>query len=154
MSLSETGKTSVTDAVWRWRGPTAMELSVARERRYKRLAIETAVGALVGIGLLFYKAYLGIFVISFAMFLGISGIFFLKVHAAVKKGFALFGRFVGWLLSWLFLPIGYFVCFLPLRWHDKRKGRDRLARECPTSHASYWVAHQPTEDKTRYRKQF
>lgn len=61
---------------------------------------------------------------------------------------------VGIAVSWIVLGMTYYLVVTPFAWFMRRRGRDVLGLKFDRSATSYWVHHRPTEEKSRYFRQF
>ena len=72
-----------------------------------------------------------------------------------------FARGVGWAVTWVLMPLLYWLTFLPLGAFLRLRGSLRLERRPVPDLESYWIARQDRGDRTsgkasedRYRRQF
>jgi len=148
-------QSAVAAAVWPWRDRKQEAVDEAPARRRHSL-IEAAVGATVGLILLFvfHHKIVAIVVFSIAGIVLVSGQFVPPVYKAFKKGGMLLAKGVGIALSWLLLAPFFYICFTIGRIALTLSGKDPLARRCPSDEKTYWAEHAPISGPEHYTRQY
>lgn len=135
----------VAAAVWRWRdetGPDSARGSVHAARSARRQgAIRAGIG-LVAAALI----YLLWNPVAAAVVAGIAGLLLvlalaspLGAYAWIDRWVARFAHGVGLAVTWLLMPVLYYLVFLPVGLVLRSRGRLRLVRSLDPEAASYWI---------------
>ncbi len=61
---------------------------------------------------------------------------------------------IGWTVSHLLLGIVYYLVLTPIGLIMRMAGRDPLERRFEPDRSSYWTEHSPSEDPSRYFRQY
>ena len=75
-------------------------------------------------------------------------------HARVEQGMKAFGRLVAAVLTWLLMPVLFYLVFLPTGLLLRARGRLRITRRPDPSLTTYWAEPARTPTPESYRRQF
>lgn len=133
----------VTHAVWRWRpDPERRSRRIAREARAGRIRglVQGLVGLLAAFVLYRWVSPVAAGVVA-AIALSLTLVALVSPRGAFAHLSHWVGRFayvVGWLVTWILLPILFFLVFLPLGLTLRARGRLRLSRRPEPERETYW----------------
>ena len=121
----------------------------------RRAGVQAAIMAAMGAFLLAAGRRgpgLTLLVLAGALFLGglLVPPLFLRCERAGRR----IGRLVGLALTWILLPLFFYLSFVPARIMLALRRRDPLGRRFPTALPTYWVDRPATGDKETYRRQY
>lgn len=148
---------AVSLIVWPWRDPPVAKAGTGAGKPSRKAAVlqatvMTAIGSLL-FWWLGHRA-MGIIVWCLAAVVLVSGLFIAPVFAAIERFGGWLGKWVGEILTWGLLTPFYYLCFAPMHFVLKLRGKDPLCRRMHTGEITYWVPRHPVNDLSRYRKQF
>jgi hypothetical protein len=110
------------------------------------------VGGIVGYRTGSWSAAIGVFAPAAAV--GLLGLVVPRAVRCVYLGWMYAFYPIGWLLSHLLLAAVYYLCLTPIGLAMRLVGYDPLQRTFDPEAESYWTPRRPTEDRSRYFKQF
>ena len=148
MSEAQPGRPEASAVIWTWRPPTAAPKPPMGPVRLRGV-LQAAVGLAVAGGL----AWLGqrtparvvatvAATIALAALLSPLGLF-----AAIERAFTALGGWIGKALTWVLLPIVFYVFFVPFGLLFRRGRRDSMQRFFDPAATTYW-----TQRETRTRR--
>lgn len=143
MAQQRPGRPEAAAAIWdqgQDAGATGSETGHDANRVRRRGALQALVG--LGVAGAFYAfgyATLAVVVASIASFIGLSALISpLGLFAAIERGFAALGVWVGRGLTWLILPVIFYLVFTPFHLLFRRGRRDAMKRFYEPAAATYW----------------
>ncbi len=157
---------SVAATAWPWRaasaaGPEAHRRRAAAARR--AAAWRAAVGLAVAAALAFWKPWLAVVVAAVSLLvLALALASPLGAYARLEGALARFAHGVGMAVTWLLMPLLYYLLFMPVGVALRAAGKLRLTRRPDPRAATYWTT-PPGADRAgrwqgegpdRYRRQF
>lgn len=149
------GRPEAARTIWNWRATGEPEASSHRQPRL-RGTIQAAVG--VGIGSVFWwlgHGGLGTVAFTIASLLLLSALFSPHgLYQAIDRALRAFGRWVGRVLSWILLPIIFYLVFFPFGLFFRRNDNDTMKRTFDADADTYWSPHKTTPASISYRRQF
>lgn len=161
---------AVQAVVWPWRQDTPEERAraAAREVRAARrgAALRTVVGLVIAVALAFWKPWLAIVVVTISLItLALALASPRGAYARLEHGLQRFAHGVGMTVTWIVMPVLYYLLFLPVGWFLRARGSLRLSPRPDRGLASYWSPPHHPEDAgrggrwqgaglDRYRRQF
>jgi len=77
-----------------------------------------------------------------------------RAYAAIQRGNARLGKWIGDLLNWILLPSIFYLFFLPFGKLFRRGRRDALKRFYESDAESYWIERSEAYTSTSRTKQF
>jgi hypothetical protein len=139
------GRPEAAAAIWPWRqaaGPAPLTGNPARLRLIGSL--QALAIALAGLALLrFWIKPAGVIALC------ISGVILVSalasptgLYAGVRRFFIGLGHLTGRLLTWVLMPLLFYLLFLPFGRVFRRGRRDRLRRFFEPEATSYWEPHR------------
>lgn len=162
----------VVATVWPWRQADeaegrAAEREAAQRRAARRgAAIRTAIGFLIAVALAFWKPWLAVVVVTLSLItLALALASPLGAYARLERGLDRFAYLVGLSVTWILMPILYYLLFLPTGLALRAGQKLRLTRRPEPDLPTYWVRpHGADPDDPegrwqgagldRYRRQF
>ncbi len=148
----------VCAVAWPWRQKSKPDLAAAARAARVSGLIQAAVG-FAAAGLFYFwlhRQTMATVVASLAFLNGaIALISPLGLYQKVTAAVAVLGRVIGQVVTWLLMPLVFFLLFLPVGLLLRRFGNLRLTRTPDRSLTTYW-RDLPQADRTResYSKQF
>ncbi len=135
------GRPEAAAIVWNWRepGPTT-----AAPPEAARLRLRGALQGMIGLGvgalvLGFVSRPLGLFIVGVASLILLAALLSpTGLFAAIDRGMLALGRGVGQAISWLTLPLVFYLFFVPFGLSFRRGRRDSMKRFYEPSASSYW----------------
>lgn len=154
------GRPAAADAIWSWkkseRNPGGSARRVAAHARREGV-IRAVVGALIGtlIFLFWHRT------VAWVVW-GIASVTFLAALASptgayrwIQTAVSHLAQWIGSFLSWLLLPVFFYVFCLPFGLLARRGRKDRLERWFDSSLPSYWKRrNDPERTASFYERQF
>lgn len=140
MTQARAGRPEAAAVIWSWR-PAGPSPRPATGPIRVRGAVQAAVGLAVAGGL----AWLGrhtpaIVVASVASAIGLAAIASpLGVFAAIERAFAALAVRVGQALTWILLPVIFYLFFVPFGLLFRRGRRDAMRRYFDREAPTYWT---------------
>ena len=135
------GRPEAAAVIWNWReaAPASGSPRSAASLR-TRGALQAVAGATVGgLVLAFVSKTFGFVILGIASLILLSALLSpTGLYAAIDRGFAALGRGVGIVLTWLTLPVIFFLFFVPFGFLFRRGRRDSMRRFYEVSATSYW----------------
>ena len=161
---------AVLAVVWPWRQDTPEERQTAADgeaRAARRGAVlRTVIGLLIATALAFWKPWLAIVVVAVSLItLALALASPRGAYARLEHGLQRFAHGVGMTVTWIVMPVLYYLLFLPVGWLLRTRGKLRLSRSPDSALATYWSPPHRPEDAgrdgrwqgaglDRYRRQF
>lgn len=160
------GPAAVSRVVWPWREAAgdargADRRSAAAARR--GAAVRAAVGLAVAAALAFWKPWLAVVVVAVSLLvLALALVSPLGAYARFEHALGRFAHGVGMAVTWLLMPLLYYLLFLPVGLLLRRGDKLRLTRGPDPAAATYWTAPPGAgrgarwqgDGPQRYRRQF
>lgn len=147
---------------WRPAPPPEVAAEAAAHRR-GRLRREAALRAAIGLAaaalLALWKPLFGAVVAAIALVLLAVALAAPRSYARIAVGLERFGHWVGRGVTWLLMPVLYYLLFLPVGLALRTAGKLRITRGADPSRATYWDTPQPGQGwggrgAESYRRQF
>jgi hypothetical protein len=157
---------SAAATVWPWRAASAADPEAHRRRAAaarRGAAWRAAAGLAVAAALAFWKPWLAVVVAAVSLLvLALALASPLGAHARLEGALARFAHGVGMAVTWLLMPLLYYLLFLPVGVALRAAGKLRLTRRPDPRAATYWTAPHGAgrqdrwqgEGPERYRRQF
>ena len=149
---------SVTQVVWDWRtraAGTAARAAAARARALRQASIQGVIGLVAALALgSWWRPLAGYLVAGVTATLTLLAFLAPAAHARVEQGLKAFGRLVGTALTWILMPVLFYLVFLPTGLLLRARGRLRLTRRPDPALPTYWTEPARTPTPESYRKQF
>jgi hypothetical protein len=122
-------------------------------------ALQAAVGAAAALLLAFWKPPLAVVVGAIAVALLALALAAPGGYARVAAALERFGRAVGQAMTWLLMPLLFYLLFLPVGLALRTAGKLRLTRGADPARATYWEEPVPGHawgagGEEQYRRQF
>jgi hypothetical protein len=134
------GRPEAAMEIWDFRGQQAPG-EEARRRARLRGCLQAAVAVAVG-GLLLalgHRAVGGV-VLGVASLVALAALLSpLGAFAAIERAFGALGHWMGQLLTWMLLPVVFYLFFVPFGWLFRRGRRDSMRRYFEAEAPSYWT---------------
>ncbi len=147
--------------VWQWRrDPEAEARATAGAARAARVrgAIQGAIGSIVAllVAFVFHRPTLASVIASIAAVVTLIALVsplggFRRLTAGVEK----LGRGIGLLLTWILMPLIYFLFFLPVGLYLRARGKIGITHGADAKLSTYWISTEslPSDPET-YERQF
>jgi hypothetical protein len=158
--------TTVCHTVWPWRDGggdrvAADDGAARRTAARRRGAVRAAVGLLVAVALAFWKPVLGAVVAAVSLAILLLALTSpLGGYARLERGLERFAHGVGTAVTWLLMPLLFYLLFFPVGLLLRSAGNLRLSRRPERRLESYWWRPEAPRagwqgrDVGRYRRQF
>ena len=152
--------------MWPWREAGAGASEGRRERAAaarRGAAWRAAVGLAVAAALAFWKPWLAVVVVAVTLLvLALALASPLGAYARLEHALGRFAHGVGMAVTWLLMPLLYYLLFLPVGLVLRSAGKLRLTRGADPAAATYWTSPAGAErggrwqgeGAARYRRQF
>jgi len=141
--MSEAGRPEAAAVIWTWRPAAPAPRPAAGPIRLRGL-LQAAVGLAVAGGL----AWLGqrapaLVVASVAGAIALAALLSpLGLFAAIEHAFTVLGGWIGKALTWMLLPVVFYVFFVPFGLLFRRGHRDSMQRFLDPEATSYWTQRE------------
>jgi len=155
---------AVARAVWPWRDALAAEASgaaAARAAARRRGAVRAGVGLAAALALSFWKPLLGAVVAAVSLLVLVLALVSpLAGYGRLERGIERFAHGVGTAVTWLLMPLLFYLLFFPVGLLLRSTGKLRLTRRPEGGLESYWWRPEAAQagwqrgDVARYRRQF
>ena len=146
MAQLRAGRPEAAAAIWDRAGRRSSAGSDAPAANRVRLrgVLQALVGLAVAGAFYFYgHATVATVVGSIASFIGLAALLSpLGLFAAIEHGFAALGNWVGRGLTWLILPIIFYVFFAPFHFLFRRGRHDAMKRFYEPDAPTYWSSRE------------
>lgn len=162
-STTPPGAGTPSEIVWPWRQPAGDDRAAAARAARRRGAVQAAVAFLVATLLWFWKPILAAVVVSIALVVLLLALASpLGGFARLERGVERFAHGVGMAVTWLLMPLLFFLVFLPVGLF-LRRGRLRFTGNPDPDEPTYWQRRDRETDEGRkwqggglpsYRRQF
>lgn len=128
----------------------------ARRRLRRQGAVRSLVGLLVAALLALWKPLFAVVVAAIALAFGVVALAAPGTYARIAAGLERFGYWLGSALTWILMPLIFFLLFLPVGLWLRMRGRLRITRGPDASLDTYWERPQPGQEwgVAPYRRQF
>jgi len=148
--------TDVARAIWNWRAgksdQTGAQAAHARREGLLRAAIGLAVAAAVW---LVWKAPIAPVIGGVSAAVGLLALLSpLGAYRLINRAIAALGRGIATGVTWLLMPIVYYLLFLPVGVLLRARGRLRMKGGPEKGLASYWIATDRPHPAESYERQF
>ena len=138
------GRAEAAAAIWDWRSEHSQTPAAQASRPRLRGTLQALVGA--GIGALIFallSRIAGTVVMSVAVVILLSALLSpAGLYAGIERLFAALGRRVGTALTWIVLPLLFYLVFLPFGMIFRSGRRDPMKRFYEADAESYWSPRQ------------
>lgn len=147
---------------WRPAPPPGVAAEAAAHRR-RRLRREAVVRAVIGLAiaalLALWKPLFAAVVAAIALVLLAVALAAPGAYARIAAGLERFGHWVGRAVTWLLMPLLFYLLFLPVGLALRAAGKLRITRGPDPSRATYWDTPEPGQawgggGAASYRRQF
>jgi len=138
------GRAEAASVVWRWQSSgRAAARPDARPLRL-RGALQAGAGLAVAAGLAWWGSRTPAAIVGgIACAIGLAALASpFGVFAAIERAFATLGRWVGQALSWIVLPVIFYLFFAPFSALFRRGRRDSMKRHFDAGAVSYWTSRE------------
>jgi len=134
------GRAEAAAAIWDWRGERSQTPEARPSRPRLRGTLQALAGAAVGTLIFaFVSRIAGTVVMSIATLILLSALLSpTGLYAGIERLFAALGRRIGTGLTWVVLPLLFYLVFLPFGMLFRRGRRDPMKRFYETDAESYW----------------
>jgi len=149
-----------SSVAWNWRDRAAGN-EQARSREAKANRRKGLIGAVIGLGVAALINYWGrptaaLVIAAVALLIGLTALVSpLGLFQRLSRGLDRFAHAVGTGVTWLLMPVLFYLVFLPIGLILRARGRLAISRHADPRLPTYWT---PTEERARtsesYRKQF
>ena len=145
---------SVSAAVWRWRDREKNKAAEKAARRRRRMLTQGVVGLGAG-AVMFLVGWprMGTVAVSIGTVVLALGSLIPRAYDALDGAVMFTTRIFGQCLNWLLLAPFFYLCFLPGRLILLARGKDPMARQCPSGNATYWIP-RPSRRPDHFKKQY
>ena len=153
-----TDPATVTATVWDWRTRAAgaqARAAALRAKALRQALIQGGIGLVVALALgYWWRPLAGYLVGGVTAALTLLALQAPAAHSRVEQGMSAFGRVVAAILTWLLMPVLFYLIFFPTGLLLRARGRQRITRRPDPSLPTYWAepARAPTPES--YRRQF
>ncbi len=138
------GRAKAAAAIWDWRGEHSQTPAARSSRPRLRGTLQALAGA--GVGALIFallSRIAGTVVMSIAAVILLSALLSpAGLYAGIERLFAALGRRVGTSLTWIVLPLLFYLVFLPFGMIFRSGRRDPMKRFYEADAESYWSPRQ------------
>lgn len=150
--MIEFKQSRVSQTIWPW---IKAEQTIDNTGNCRKSGlIQFMIMMMVSLFLFFRFSHMAITILCIAIFLLITSLFMQKVFLAIKRGFKLFGKSVGIMLTWILLVPFFILVFVPGRICLLLLGKDPLSRKFPNPADSCWNSCSTRDNKSFYTKQY
>jgi hypothetical protein len=153
-----TDPNAVSAAVWDWRTRAAgaqARAAADRARALRQAAIQGVIGFAAALALgMWWRPAAGYLIGGVTATLLLLAVLAPAAHARVEQALKTFGRWVGLALTWLLMPILFYLVFLPTGLLLRARGRLRITRRPDRALPTYWTEPARTPTRESYRRQF
>jgi hypothetical protein len=138
----------------------AAEAAAQRRRRLRRqAAVRAAVGLAIAALLALWKPLFAAVVAAIALALLAVALAAPGAYGRIAAGLERFGHWVGRAVTWLLMPLLFYLLFLPVGLALRAAGKLRITRGPDPSRATYWDTPEPGQrwgggGAASYRRQF
>lgn len=146
---------------WRAAAPVDAAAEAASRRRGLRRGafVRAAIGLAIAALLALWKPLFGAVVAAIALVLLAVALAAPGAYARLAGGLERFGVWVGRAMTWLLMPLLFYLLFLPVGWALRTAGKLRITRGADPSRATYWDTPEPGQGwggrgAESYRRQF
>lgn len=143
--MDEEAAVNASDTIWRWRNESLTvagdSLRMVRIKGFVRSGISFALFALFSYLSWTLMSYIALFLgclVLFATVFSPQGIL-----AALNRGTDRLGVWIGAAVTWLFLPIIYYLVITPLGIAIRGGSRNTIKQQVPTDETSYFTPRDP-----------
>ena len=137
---AQPGRAKAAAAIWDWRGERSQTPAARPSKPRLRGTLQALAGA--GIGALIFallSRIVGTVVMSIATLILLSALLSpAGLYAGIERLFAALGRRVGAALTWIVLPLLFYLVFLPFGMIFRSGRRDPMKRFYEADAESYW----------------
>lgn len=152
---------SPSAVVWQWRrDPAAETRALARAARAARVrgAIQGAVGLVVAllVGFVLHRTTLASLIASIAGIVTLLALVsplgaFRRLTGLVEK----LGHGIGLAMTWILMPLIYFLFFLPVGLYLRSRGKTGITRGADARLPTYWISTEAqSQAPETYERQF
>lgn len=153
-----TDPATVTATVWDWRSRAAgsqARAAAVRAKALRQAVIQGGIGMVAALALgIWWRPLAGYLVGGVTAVLTLLALLAPAAHARVEQGMAAFGRLVAAILTWLLMPVLFYLIFFPTGLLLRARGRLRITRRPDPSLPTYWAEPARTPTPESYRRQF
>ena len=153
-------RAEASSVAWSWRDRAAGE-AAAREREAAANRRKGVIGALIGLAvaaLLYFvfhrpvgAAVVGAIAILIALLALASP---LGLYKGLTRALDRFAYFVGSVLTWVLMPVLFYLIFLPMGLLLRARGKLAISKSADPRMATYWKTTERERTPESYRKQF
>ncbi len=147
------GRAKAAAAIWDWRGERSQTPAARPSRPRLRGTLQALAGAAVG-ALIFalLSRIAGTVVMSIATLILLSALLSpTGLYAGIERLFAALGRRVGAGLTWIVLPLVFYLIFLPFGTLFRGGRRDPMKRFYEADAESYWSPRRVGRSGSAFR---
>ena len=147
------GRAKAAAAIWDWRGDSSQTPAARPSRTRLRGTLQALAGAGVG-ALIFARVswIAGTVVMSIATLILLSALLSpAGLYAGIERLFAALGRRVGAGLTWIVLPLIFYLIFLPFGTLFRSGRRDPMKRFYEADAESYWSPRRVGRSGSAFR---
>lgn len=141
--------------------PGAVAAEAARRHRHLRRqgAVRAVIGLVIAALLALWKPILAAVVAAIALAFLLVALAAPGAYARIAAGLERFGHWVGRAMTWLLMPLLYYLLFFPVGLALRTAGKLRLTRGRDPARGTYWDAAEPGQGwgeggAATYRRQF
>ena len=136
------GRAEAAAVIWDWRGEQEQRAPAESRRGRIRLrgALQALAAAAVGtLVLLFLSRIVATVVFTIAGLIFVASLLSpTGLYAAIERGFQALGRLTGRAMTWILMPLMFYLFFLPFGLLFRRGRRDPMKRFYESEASTYW----------------
>lgn len=138
------GRAEAASVVWKWQSSGAAAARPDARPLRLRGALQASTGLAVAAGLAWWGLRTPAAIVGgIACAIGLAALVSpFGVFAAIERAFAMLGRWVGQALTWILLPMIFYLFFTPFSLLFRRGRRDSMKRHFDPAAASYWTSRE------------
>jgi hypothetical protein len=138
------GRAEAASVVWKWQSSGAADARPDARPLRLRGALQASAGLAVAAGFAWWGLRTPATIVGgIACAIGLAALVSpFGVFAAIERAFAMLGRWAGQALTWILLPMIFYLFFTPFSLLFRRGRRDSMKRHFDPAAASYWTSRE------------
>ena len=153
-------RAEASSIAWSWRDRAAGE-AAAREREAAANRRKGVIGALIGLAVaallyfVFHRPVAAAVVAGVAVLIGLLALASpLGLYKGLTRALDRFAYFVGSALTWILMPVLFYLVFLPIGILLRARGKLAISKSADPRMPTYWKSTERERTPESYRKQF
>lgn len=153
-------RAEASSVAWSWRDRAAGE-AAAREREAAANRRKGVIGAMIGLAVaaliyfVFHRPVAAAVVAGIAVLIGLLALASpLGLYKGLTRALDRFAHAVGSGMTWVLMPVLFYVVFLPIGLLLRARGRLAISKGADPRMTTYWKSTERERTPESYRKQF